>query len=211
MPATSQPHPTAIATPPDDTWRTEVALFRYALILPLLRHDRQRDGSKLSLRAAIAAAHHAIPHSQRHTVSIPTLRRWEKAYRAHGFEALKPQRRNDRGATRTISADTLDRAEALKRELPSRSARTIADIMQRDQASPIPEPELAPRTLRRQLATRGLTTARLAHAQTAYRRFERSHFGDLWQSDALDGPQLPDPADPARQCFCQAKRDPLDG
>jgi transposase InsO family protein len=199
MPATSQPHPTAIATPPDDTWRTEVALFRYALILPLLRHDRQRDGSKLSLRAAIAAAHHAIPHSQRHTVSIPTLRRWEKAYRAHGFEALKPQRRNDRGATRTISADTLDRAEALKRELPSRSARTIADIMQRDQASPIPEPELAPRTLRRQLATRGLTTARLAHAQTAYRRFERSHFGDLWQSDALDGPQLPDPADPARQ------------
>jgi transposase InsO family protein len=126
------------------------------------------------------------------------LRRWEKAYRTGGFEALKPRRRSDQGAPRTISPDTLARAEALKRELPSRSARTIADILQRDQAAPVPEPHLAPRTLRRQLAARGATSARLRKADTVYRRFERSHFGDLWQSDALDGPCLPDPADPAR-------------
>ena len=47
------PHP-AGGTPPDETWRTEVALFRYTLILPLLRHERARDGTKLSLRTAIA-------------------------------------------------------------------------------------------------------------------------------------------------------------
>jgi hypothetical protein len=132
MPETSQPHPTAIATPPNDAWRTEVALLRYALILPLLRHDRRGDSSKLSLRAAMAAAHHAIPHSLRHTVSIPTLRRWEKVYRANAFEALKPKRRTDRGAT----------------------------------------------------------ASRLAPSQPACRRFERSHVGDQWQSDTLDGPLL---------------------
>jgi transposase InsO family protein len=30
----------------------------------------------------------------------------------------------------------------------------------------------------------------------AFRRFERSAFGDLWQGDALHGPSLPDPAQP---------------
>jgi transposase InsO family protein len=196
--SSATPLPTG-GTTPDETWRTEVALFRYTLILPLLRHDRARDGTKLSLRTAIAAAHHTIPHSQRHTVSVSTLRRWEKAYRTGGFEALKPPPRSDRGTARAISSPTLDRAEALKRELPSRSSRTVIDILQRDQAAPIPETCLAPRTLRRHLAARGVTTARLLKSGTVYRRFERSHFGDLWQSDALDGPRLPDPAHPEAQ------------
>jgi putative transposase len=186
-------------TTPDETWRTDVALFRFTLILPLLRHDRACDGTKLSLRTAIAAARHTIPHSQRHTVSVSTLRRWEKAYRDGGFEALKPPPRSDRGATRAVSTSTLDRAEALKRELPSRSSRTVADILKRDQAAPIPETCLAPRTLRRHLAARGATTARLLKSNPVYRRFERSHFGDVWQSDAMDGPHLPDPAHPDRQ------------
>jgi putative transposase len=188
------------ATPtPDETWRTEVALFRYTLVLPLLRHNHQRDGSKHQLREAIAAQQHIIPHSNRGTVSVPTLRRWEKAYRHGGFDALKPKPRCDRGTCRAISAETLDRAETLKRELPSRSSRTVADILRREGASPIPEERIAPRTLRRQLSARGATTARLTKTNPVYRRFERSHFGDVWQSDAMHGPKLPDPATPDQQ------------
>jgi putative transposase len=199
MPTAAQNPPLGGAPAPDEPWRTEVALFRYTLILPLLRHDLKRDGSKKHVRAAIATAAHAIPHSRRHRVSAATLRRWEKAYQRGGFDALKPRPRADRGAPRAISTETLDRAEALKRELPTRSARTIAEILKRDLASPIPEDRLAPRTLRRQLAARGATTARLLKSDTLYRRFERAHFGDLWQSDAMHGPQLPDPADSTAQ------------
>jgi putative transposase len=182
--------------PADENWRTEVALFRYTLILPLLHHDRERDGTKQQLREAIAAQPHDIPHSDREAVSVPTLRRWEKAYNHGGFDALKPKPRSDRGTCRAISAETLDRAETLKRELPHRSSRTVADILRREAASPIPEERIAPRTLRRQLAARGATTARLTKANPVYRRFERSHFGDVWQSDAMHGPKLPDPAAP---------------
>jgi putative transposase len=199
MPESEQTHPMASAPMSDEAWRTEVALFRYTLILPLLRHDPKRDGPKKYVRAAIAQARHSIPHSQRHTLSIASLRRWEKAYRQGGFEALKPRPRTDRGRSRAISSETLDRAEALKRELPSRSARTIIDILGHDQAGPISEVYLAPRTLRRLLAVRGATTARLHRSNPAFRRFERSHFGDLWQSDAMHGPCLPDPAEPATQ------------
>jgi transposase InsO family protein len=184
---------------PDEPWRTQVALFRYTLILPLLRHNRERDGAKGQIREAIAAQQHVIPHSGRCTVSVPTLRRWEKNYLASGFDALKPKPRSDRGASRALSAETLDRAEALKRELPSRSTRAVVDILKRDTASPVTEERIAPRTLSRQLATRGATTIRLTKARPVFRRFERSHFGDLWQSDAMHGPKLPDPANLAEE------------
>jgi transposase InsO family protein len=176
---------------------TEVALFRYTLILPLIQHDRRRDGSKKALRDAIAATERDIPHSRRRKVSVSTLRRWEKAFHKGGFEALKPTPRSDRGSCRAISSETLDRAETLKREQPLRSARSIIRILSLDTTNPIPEPRLAPRTLRRQLARRGATAAQLLAElrPKSYRRFERSHFGDLWQGDAMDGPYLPDPAD----------------
>jgi putative transposase len=199
MPDSDRPEPVGVAPTPQDTWRTEVALFRYTLILPLLRHDRQRDGTKRHMRETIAAQPHILPHSQRRTVSVPSLRRWEKAYRNGGFDALKPRSRRDRGASRSLSAETLDRAEALKRELPTRSARTVVDILKRQDASPVPEERIAPRTLRRQLAARGATRARLLKRAAPFRRFEREHFGELWQSDGLDGPKLPDPADPEAQ------------
>ncbi len=183
----------------DESWRTAVALFRYTTILPLLRHNRDTDGSKKDTRAAIAARPHTIPHSPRTTISAPTLRRWEKTYRQGGFEALKPKPRADRGQSRALSDETLERAEALKRELPTRSARTIVDMLRRDSASPAAETILAARTLRRHLRLRGATRALLTGHSTAFRRFQRSHFGDLWQSDAMDGPSLPDPANPQAQ------------
>jgi len=199
MSISDRSEPVEASSTSDEPWRTQVALFRYTLILPLLRHNRERDGAKRQIREAIAAQQHLIPHSGRCTVSVPTLRRWEKAYRHGGFDALKPHSRSDCGASRTLSAETLDRAEALKRELPSRSTRAVVDILKRDTASPVTEERIAPRTLSRQLAVRGATTARLTKARPVFRRFERSHFGDLWQSDAMHGPRLPDPANPAQE------------
>ena len=187
-----------------DDRRTEIALFRYTLILPLLRGEYPPKG-KDELRRQIAAGHYEIPNSTRHTISLPTLARWERVYRAHGFDGLRPHGRSDRGRPRTISPETLDRAEALKREQPLRSARSIAKMLEMDATHPIPELVVSHRTLRRQLAGRGATTPRLLVQQRPkpYRRFERSHFGDLWQGDAMDGPWLPDPANPQqkRQVF----------
>jgi transposase InsO family protein len=185
-------------TNPEDR-RTEIALFRYTLSLPLLREPSPQ--LRQQMRQNLAAIVYDIPHSQRRQLSVSTLARWERRYRAGGFEALKPRPRSDRGQSRTISAETLDRAEALKREQPFRSSRSIATMLHLDQTSPIPESQLAPRTLRRHLAQRGATTARLVANQRPrpYRRFERSAFGDLWQGDAMHGPWLPDPSQPGHQ------------
>lgn len=180
--------------------RTKVALFRYTLILPLVRGEFP-PGGKERLREQIAGRHYDIPCSSHSTISTSTLARWERTYQAGGFDALKPRPRADKGDCRAISPETLDRAETLKREQPLRSARTIIDILSLDTTNPIPESSIAPRTLRRQLARRGATAAQLLPnlRPRPYRRFERSHFGDLWQGDAMHGPYLPDPADPDRQ------------
>jgi hypothetical protein len=169
--------------------RTEIALFRYTLILPLLRGDYE-PGGKGRLREQIAAGHYEIPHSTRRSVSAPTLGRWERRYNRDGFDGLKPKPRDDRGQPRAISPGTLDRAEALKRQQPLRSSRSIVKALSMDTTQPIPEETIAPRTLRRQLALRDATTAQLLAEQRPkpYRRFERTHFGDLWQGDAMHGP-----------------------
>ncbi len=179
--------------------RTEIALFRYTLILPVLRASSAR--AKHQLRKNIAAVGHDIPHSNRHGVSLSTLYRWQYAYQEGGFEALKPKVRSDRGEARALSPETLDRAETLKREQPLRSARSIVSILTMDKTNPIAEDHLAQRTLRRHLAQRGATTPQLLTQQRSkpYRRFERSAFGDLWQGDAMHGPYLPDPAQPDKQ------------
>ena len=181
-----------------DETRTEIALFRYATILPILRESSPQ--ARHQLRKNIAAVKHDIPHTGRQAIGLTTLFRWEERYKSGGFEALKPQPRADRGQPRAVSGQTLARAEALKREQPRRSARSIASMLDLDQTNPIPEENLAERTLRRHLALRGATTPKLLNQPgKAYRRFERSAFGDLWQGDAMDGPYLPDPANPGQQ------------
>ena len=138
-------------------------------------------------------------------MSVPTLARWERIYRREGFEGLKPNPRSDRGQLRALSAETLDRAETLKREQPRRSARTLIAILNQDQTNPIPEESISPRTLRRHLALRDATAIQLLHPQRPKpnRRFECNHFGDLWQGDAMHGPRLPNPTKPdkKRQVF----------
>jgi len=51
------------------------------------------------------------------------------------------------------------------------------------------------------MAYRNATTSHLLAEQRPkpYRRFERTHFGDLWQADAMHGPKLPDPANPGKE------------
>jgi putative transposase len=183
--------------------RTEIALFRYTLIIPILRESSPR--ARHQLRKNLATVSHQIPHSTRCTISLTSLFRWQRHYQHGGFEALKPRRRADKGRPRAVSTTTLDRVEALKREQPRRSARSIATMLTMDSADPVAETNLAPRTLRRHLAARGATAPRLLDQPRSkpYRRFERPAFGHLWQGDALHGPRLPDPAQPdqLRQVF----------
>lgn len=170
------------------------ALFRYRLIAPLL-DPLADDDEKRRWRKWVLATEHATPDGRRRRVGERTLRRWVAAYRAGGFEALRPSARRDQGRLRRLPPAVLERAVALKREEPRRSVPHILRILAADGT---PQADLPHRdTLWRHLSRLGLGT-RLRPDKVGLRRFERQAPNDLWQSDVMYGPFLSDPASPQK-------------
>ena len=106
-------------------WNTEMALFRYGLIAPLLQDPPSKGLQEQALRE-LAAKTYRIPGSPRTKISLTTLRRYLKAYRAGGFEALRPPPRADRGTPRAFPPAVLERAIQLRAEQPARTTPTPA-------------------------------------------------------------------------------------
>jgi transposase InsO family protein len=182
--------------PPEEERRTQIALFRYTLIAPLLGRSLERGEIGAHLKA-VAAQTHRIPYSTRTTLDDETLWRYLASYRQGGFEALKPQPRADAGKSRRIPEAVIQQAIALRQEVPTRSANTIIQILKRDPTYP-PDLTIAVRTLQGILQQRGATREKLVGQSKAFRRFERECANALWQGDMLVGPYLPDAERPGK-------------
>lgn len=176
---------------------TEVALFRYGLIAPVL-HDPPPKGLLEQALREIASGSYLSPVSGTVRVSVTTLRRYLKAYRSGGFEALRPFPRGDVGSPRAFSPKVLAKAIALRQEQPARTTQTLVDILARD-PSLVNEPLPNVHTLATHLRQAGKTRRLLAKTPRAFRRFEKDAVNALWQGDAMVGPWLPDPQLPARK------------
>jgi putative transposase len=170
---------------------TEIALFRYGLIAPLLFAAPDPGQLEVALRQ-VASKTYQIPYSGRCRVSVSTLRRYLALYQAGGFAALHPQPRADKGIVRAFPPEVLDAAIALRAEQPARTTPMLVELLQRDPNLKLDQPINA-HTLTTQLRQRGHSRRLLGQASRAYRRFEREHSNSLWQGDAMVGPWLPDP------------------
>lgn len=185
MPKKTVPHPDPVER------NTEIALFRYGLIAPLL-YDPLAAGELEPALRAIAAKSYTIPYSTRTRVGVSTLRRYLKQYNQGGFEALRPHERKDKCAPRVFALEVLEKAVALREEQPARTTPMIVQLLLRNPELKLSQP-LNPHTLATHLRQLG-KTRRLLRAQTrAFTRFERSRPNELWQGDGMDGPWLPDP------------------
>ena len=181
---------------PEEERRTQIALFRYGLIAPLLHRTLERGEIKAHTQACAARTLH-IPYSERSRIHPETIWRYLDRYRKGGFEALKPQIRADAGRARRLPEEIIRKAIALREEVPSRSASTIVQILKRDPQVPA-ELRLVPHTLSCILNRRGKSRQALGAQGQGYRRFEREKANALWQGDMLVGPYLPDPDRPGK-------------
>ncbi len=159
----------------------EVALFRYSLI-------REAADSSLTKRERgylvreLAGRDHAGPGGQRIRVARNTIDRWIRTYRSGGFEALAPAPRNSEPVT---PAAVLALAEALKREVPRRTAAQVGQIIRTAEGWAPSE-----RTLQRLFVRLGLNTRVDGAPPRAFGRFEADSPNDLWTGDALHGPAV---------------------
>jgi putative transposase len=186
-----------------DAKAEKIALFRYALIAPLVLEPLPRG--ELTRRAEeIAARHYDIPASQRTSVCVDTLLDWALRYRQRGFEALAPQPRQDRGQSRTITPQLADLIERLKRENPYRTGATL--LRELALSSGQNEPAISASTLYRFLKQRGLSERQLL-APLAHKKFEAEHSNQIWQSDMLFGPYVQRSGGGKIQAFLHATLD----
>ena len=175
----------------DDKLREAVALFRYGPIADLAHLPRgaRGIGGKPGDKAAATCT---IPGTHRTQVSAETIRHWLTAYRHGGFEALHPKRRSDRGRPRRMAAEVAEALVAIKTQHPGYSVRAlIAHAAGRRPVSgaAMPSESSVGRLLRREgLSGRGAAQG----PATDRRRFNYRRACQLWMSDVMHGPKVPD-------------------
>ena len=184
-----------------DAW----ALFRYRCISPLL-DPAGSPADRRAYRAFLQTHPPTAPTGQPFLPSDRSLRRYVQQYRQGGFEALRPRRRADVGTLRAIPPVLWEQIVVFKREVPERSAEQVLALLTAWAPTVGLAPALVARvrraTVYRQWARHGLTRRRLQEAAPKrYRRWEAAAPGDLWQTDVVNGPYLPDPTadDPDRK------------
>lgn len=178
----------------DDKKREEIALFRYSLIIPFLSEEELCWGVKGEILKRMVKQIHSIPFSKKSSLAESTIRRYLYDYRQKGFDGLKPQNRSDIGKSLKIPPDILEKAVQLKKEEPRRSIRKIIQIMEAHQF--VTPGLVKPSTLYRIFCNNNLTYKKLKGSTKQFRQFQAEHPNQIWQSDVMYGPYLPDPDRP---------------
>ena len=179
---------------PDDPLKK--ALARYQVIAAYIAESPPR-GARRVLLEKLAARTWTDADGEPLVVRPETLRAWVRRYRKGGLDGLLDKPRPRRGV-RVLDDATIDLVQQLKREVPERSLDRLITIA--EDLSLVPTGTLRRSTVHRVLHAAGLSARKLQRPDTQdLDRFEAAAPNDLWQSDMLEGPWLPDPARPGHQ------------
>jgi putative transposase len=174
---------------PEDQ-RERVALFRYSVISEAVS-DRLSHAERGLVVRALASRPWVTPEGEERFISRTTIDRWVGSYRRDGLSGLEPEARSDKGQGRT-NPELMAEAIRLRRQVPTRSAAQISEIIARAHGV-----RLAERTLREHLARSGVSRAAIsADPAKAFGRYEASRRNEIWIGDVLIGPFVPHPRKP---------------
>lgn len=171
------------------------ALVRYQIISAYLALEPRR-GQRRAILDQLAARSWTGPDGSSFQVSAETIRVWVRRYRKGGLTALRDRPRPVRGI-QALTPELIDLACGLKREVPERSLDRLLRIL--EDMGKVEQGTVRRSTLHRALQKAGLSARKLRVVDTYdLDRFEAVAPNDLWQSDMLVGPWLPDPDAPGK-------------
>jgi transposase InsO family protein len=179
----------------DRDLRRAKALARYMVISAYLAIEPPR-GQRRAVLEQLASKVWEDADGQPMQVQAETLRVWLRRYRRGGLDALEDKARTSRGIV-ALTDEQIELACRLKREVPQRSLDRLIRIMEETKRV---EPGVMRRsTLHRALQREGLSARQCrVPDRDDLDRFEAIAPNDLWQSDLLKGPWLPDPQRPGK-------------
>ena len=175
--------------------RMKMALCRHEVLSQYLAM-KPRRGLKKKLLEKLAQKTWTGPDGESFTVSAETIRAWARRYRRRGLDGLMDKERPQRGVE-ALTEEQKDLVCHLKEDVPARSLERIIQIAEK--TGQVEEGVLRRSTVHRVLQSRGLSKRRCRVADLEdLDRFEADYPNDLWQSDMLVGPWLPDPDRPGK-------------
>lgn len=160
------------------------AIAAYVALVP-------KRGQRRALLEQLAARSWPGPDGEPFTASAETLRAWARRYRVGGLEALRAAPTVCPGP-RALTEEEVALFCALKREVPARSLDRLIEIA--ESMGMIEAGRARRSTVHRALRAQDLSARRPSRApREDLDRFEAGFPNELWQSDMLEGPLLPDP------------------
>lgn len=174
---------------------SDLALLRYQAISAYISLDPPR-GRRGAMLEQLSRRTWTLPDGRQVQFAAETLRSWVRRYRRGGLAALEDKPRPRRGV-QTLDAEQIELVCRLKRDVPARSLDRIIEIA--EETKTLPKGLLTRSTLHRILVEHDLSRRPTSAASIKdLDRFEAVAPNDLWQSDMLAGPWLPDPERPGK-------------
>ncbi|MCK5243371.1 transposase, partial [bacterium] len=173
----------------DEEAKKQVAVFRFGVISEFVSGNEADYGRHERLLREKSEQRYKIPGTYRTRISKSTIKHWLKRYLAgrRKLESLYPQERKDSGQARAMGSELGEAILRVREEIPRVSIpRLRLELEKRGIAK---EAELAESTLYRFLHRTGRMKPEGPVAADR-RRFEMKSPNDLWQSDAMHGPQV---------------------
>ena len=128
---------------------------------------------------------------QRHRFTFRTIETWRLRYKKHGFTAICPKERSDKGKTRKVSPEDL--LEAIEQVKPFfRGQRlNLAEVYRRCiEKGLLRREQVAPNTFRRLVKAHELLLPDKDATDKLRLAFAKRHANEAWQSDTLFGPRV---------------------
>lgn len=163
--------------------REQIALFRYGLIAPLLNGQVDPKAYFEELEGKV----HQMPYYGERKIAVKTIKEWLLNYRRHGFEALKPKKRADRGNSRRLSPDDQDHILAIRKKFLHMPVSVFYEQLIKQ--GEITKNQISYSTINRLLKKHNLA-GKVFSATPERKRFAYDKVNILWQADLSHGPYI---------------------
>jgi transposase InsO family protein len=173
----------------DGDKKMQIATFRFGLISEFVTGVRLHYGEKERLLKDKLAREYDVPFSARSRLSRSTLEKWICDYKKAGYriEGLYPQRRSDKGLSRSLSSSLRLAIKELKKESPDLKVPALITCLRHKKLIGADE-RINSSTLYRYFHSEELT--KVNEDAVDKRHFEALHPNEIWQSDVMHGPYV---------------------
>ena len=162
-----------------------IAQFRFGLIAPVLQSTYSDKSAKAYFKR-ITEKPLILPDGTTAEYSWKTLEKWVSVYKRFGFDALMPMERSDKGTTRVLSDEAIERIYSLKMQFPRINATRIHERLIQEG---LLTHAVSVCAVQRFIRNNDLKDARNPNMKDR-KAFEEDAFGKMWQADTKYMPYI---------------------